>query len=230
MMKMSLPDVETVRKRISQVERDDFRYCLMTAYLWAARISEVISRACLKDETVARGLKGSDVRLDNFVVGGNEIPCVVFNVRTAKREGRIRPIALPLDEQYEPWAKAVYGFFLQMGDKPVFPFTRQAVWKYVKQAHVFDGLTYPIERYTLMKQGNLKKETIPTHYRNFRLHALRHLRATELVSFYGFDGFNLATYGGWTYHTMAQTSAIMDRYLSLSWQSYFPKLLKRRMV
>lgn len=60
------------------------------------------------------------------------------------------------------------------------------------------------------------------------VHALRHLRASELVGFYGFDGFNLATYGGWTYHTLAQTTPIMDKYLSLSWQGHFAKLLKRR--
>ena len=222
---MSLPSVEDVRARIAAVPEEQFRYCLMATYLWDARISEVIAKVCNSDQTVARGPKGTDAKLDKFTLLGTEIDCVIFALKTAKRQGRERHIALPLEEQYEPWSKSLYGYFLQTGQKAVFPFTRQRIWQYVKETEVFKGLTYPIERYIVKKKGELEKRPIPAHKRLFRLHALRHLRATELVSYYGFDGFNLATYGGWTYHTMAQTSSIMDRYLSLSWQSYFPKLL-----
>jgi hypothetical protein len=225
---MSLNDVEEVRNRIARVEREDYRYCLMTTYLFDARISEVVANACPKDTTVARGPKGSDAKLDNFVQSGTEIPCVVFTVKTAKRQGKLRYISLPLAEECEPWSKPLYGYFISAGAKPVFNFTRQTIWKYVKDMEVFKGLKCPIDRYIITDKVTLEKKPIPAHDRKFMLHALRHLRASELVGFYGFDGFNLATYGGWTYHTMAQTSVIMDRYLSLSWQSYFPKLLKKR--
>ena len=217
-----------VRSRIAEVEREDYRYCLMATYLMDARISEVVSKACPKDTTTARGPKGSDAKLDTFVQLGTEIPCVVFTVKTAKRQGKERYVALPLDEQYEPWSKPLYGYFLAAGKRPVFDFTRQTIWKYIKDLDTFKGLECQIIRYIVTDKFTLKKTPVKEHDRAFRLHALRHLRASELVGFYGFDGFNLATYGGWTYHTMAQTSAVMDRYLSLSWQSYFPKLLKIR--
>lgn len=225
---MSLNDVDEVRSRIAEVEQEEYRYCLMATYLFDARISEVVSKACPKDTTTARGPKGSDARLDSFVQLGTEIPCVVFTVKTAKRRGKERYVALPLDEQYEPLAKPLYGYFLAAGTRPVFDFTRQTIWKYIKDAGTFKGLKCPIQRYIVTDKFTLEKKAVPEHDRFFRLHALRHLRASELVGFYGFDGFNLATYGGWAYRTMAQTSSIMDRYLSLSWQSYFGKLLKIR--
>lgn len=56
------------------------------------------------------------------------------------------------------------------------------------------------------------------------LHALRHLRATELVQKFGFEGKDLASYCGWTLRAMGFPS-MADIYLSLSWRSYFPELL-----
>jgi hypothetical protein len=64
--------------------------------------------------------------------------------------------------------------------------------------------------------------------RHYNLYALRHSRATELVKFYGFDGFELCVYIGWILKTGVGITPVAGRYLSLSWQSYFPKLLKKR--
>jgi hypothetical protein len=223
---MELPSVDEVRKRIMTVEEQKIRYCLMTVYLFAGRISEVVGRKNPADDSVAGGPKGTDVRLAKFLLMDREVDAVVFKVRTSKRQGRERAIGLPLEEVYEPWSKLLYGYFQLAGDKVTFPFTRKFVWKYVTENKVFGGLSYPIEKYKVNKKGQI--EPVPAHERAFKLHALRHLRASELVGFYGFDGFNLATYGGWTYHRMAETSSIMDRYLTLSWQSYFAKLLKKK--
>jgi hypothetical protein len=223
---MELPSVEDVRKRIWNVDEESIRYCLMTAYLFDGRISEVVGRKSPSDESVAGGPKGSDARLDTCRVLDREIEAVVFTVKTSKRQGRERLIGLPLEECYEPWSKWLYAYFQKARDRFVFPFTRKYVWKHITDAKVFEGLRYPIEKYKVNKKGEI--ELVQAHERDFKLHALRHLRATELVGSYGFDGFNLATYGGWTYHRMAETSSMMDRYLSLSWQSYFGKLLKKR--
>lgn len=223
---MELPSVDEVRKRIWNVDDESIKYCLMTCYLFAGRISEVVGRKSASDESVAGGPKGSDARIDTFRVLDREVEAVVFKVKTSKRQGRERAIGLPLEETYEPWSKWLYGYFQKTGDKLVFPFTRKYVWKYITDMKIFSGLKYPIEKYKVNKKGEI--ELVPAHEREFKLHALRHLRASELVSWYGFDGFNLATYGGWTYYHTAGTSSVMDRYLSLSWQSYFPKLLKRR--
>ena len=226
---MSLPNINVVRGRIEKVFEEDIRCCLMTAYLYAGRISEVVGKASPGDNTVARGPVGSDARLDFYKNGNVEEECVIFSVKTAKREGLIRNIALPLN--FEPWAKKVYDYFKDFREKTVFPFTRQKVGSYVRENKVFAGLEYPIEKYVVVKKTlELKKEVIQRerHMRAYNLHALRHSRASELIEYYGFDGFNLATYGGWLYRTAARTSSVMDRYLSLGWQSYFPKLLKRR--
>lgn len=228
---MSLPTVSEVRQRIESVTTPEYRYGLMATYLLDARISEVVSRACPNDnrgKEVARGPIGKDARLENYVFAGNEIACVIFSVKTAKRGGNLRSIALPLEQQYEPWTRPLFTYYQQAESRPVFPYTRQQIWNYAKQQNVFKNLTYPIERYYVRKDNGLKKE-IDKHDRPFALHALRHLRATELIEFYGFDGFNLSIYGGWTIKTMVGVSSSMERYLSLSWQSYFPKLLKKRL-
>jgi hypothetical protein len=137
-------------------------------------------------------------------------------------------IALPLEKEYEPWTQEVYDYYQSVEQSHVFPFTKQKIWKYMRDNEVFKGLTYPIDHYTIWKNGQvfLKRED---HPKRFGLHALRHLRASELVEFYGFDGFNLATYGGWTIHSMVGISSTFDRYVSLNWQSYLPKLFKRRL-
>jgi len=213
-----------------RVEFEPVRYCLMATYLWGARISEVIGRVCPTDQTVARGPKANEVKLEKFQVAEYEFECAVWKLKTAKRSGKERYIALPLDEKYEPWTKPLYGYFARQGDNQVWPFTRQYVWQYVKDNKVFSGFTYPIEKYSVKDAVTLVKKEIPSHNRNFMLHALRHLRATELVEVYGFDAFNLCVYFGWTMKSAIGISGVIDRYVSLSWQSYFTKLLKKTVM
>lgn len=222
MKALSLPSVAEVRTRIESIPSTSIRLCLEAAYLLgAARISEICGQANWKEK--AYGPKGTDARLDRY--GRHKV--AVFAMKTAKRQGKPRPIALPLEPQYEPWSQQLYDYFKQAKTDCVFPFTRKVPWRYVTKARTFEGLTYPIERYTVWKNGQLAK-TVDRHTRPFKLHALRHLRASELVDFYGFDGFNLATYGGWTIKSALGTTGIFDRYVSLGWSSYFPKLLKKR--
>jgi len=222
---LSLPSYADVRKRIENVEDPEIQFCLKTTYLYAGRISEVVGKASPGDsKTTARGPKGTDVLLDYYQFRDKEEEVAVFTVRTAKRGGIERKVGIPTS--FEPWAKQLYEYFQDHKDSYVFPFTRQTVW--VRSKDVFKGFIYFIEDYRVLRNAEL--ELVQRHLRLFRLHALRHLRASELVSFYGFDGFGLATYGGWKYSTAARTSAVIDRYLSLSWQSYIEKLFKPRMI
>ena len=237
---MSLPSPDLVRNRIESVRQDEIRFCLMTCYLYAGRISEVVGIKYDSDnKTEARGPRGSDVIKDAYVVGMRKVPCAVFTVRTAKREGKERKVALPFNPTYEPWTKPLYDYFRSKADQLVFPFSRQEVWVHSKTA--FEGLTYPIDKYSVLADARVVKTFIrltktgkpvvdvPEHQRPFRLHALRHLRATELRERYQFDGFDLASYCGWRLGTIVpQISRTMERYLSLGWASYFPKLLKKR--
>ena len=225
---MSLPSATEVRKRIRNVPQEDMRLCLMTCYAYAGRISEVVGCSSPSDNTTARGPRGHDVHLDSFKLGRTKEPAAVFTVRTAKRDGMIRKIGLPLN--FDGWATPLLEYFKDAKDSLVFPFTRQHVGTYVREHGVFKGLTYPIETYGIYKEGKLVKK-VEKHTRQFGLHALRHQRATELVEHYGFDGFNLAAYGGWTIRTSqlmfgVLVPVVFSRYLYLNWQGYFPKLLK----
>lgn len=225
---MSLPSVELIRQRIDSVNKDEIRICLKCAYLFTARISELISTASPKDTTTPRGPKGTDVRLDTFELGPLKEDVAIFKIKTAKRGGKERLIALPLNKQYEPWTEEVYEYYQSTGNDSVFPFTRQKAWQYSKNA--FEGLTYPIERYFIIKKTLevIKKHEIPSHIKPFRLHALRHLRTTELIEIYGFDGVDLSIYGGWTLRSTIGVGSAMERYAHLQWRKYFPKLLKER--
>ena len=225
---MSLPNVEVVRERIETIRRRDIRNCFMATYLFAGRISEVVGKATMRDTTTARGPRGTDVNPEVYKFGNLEEPAAVFKVKTAKRGGRERRIGLPFNPDFEPWTKTLYDYFEEVGNDIVFPFTRQKVWSYAE--NIFEDLYYPIEEYILFaeEKGITVKKAVSSHERAFRLHALRHLRASELVEVYGFTGVDLSIYGGWTLQRMAGLSNVMARYLNLSWQSYFPKLLKKR--
>lgn len=227
---MRLPSVKLVRKRIENVKREDIRTCLMCGYLFCGRVSELVSRINPSDlaHTKARGPKGSDVRLEKFELGPIKENVAVFTVSTAKRGGIERLVGLPLDPKYEPWTKEVCKYYLAQKNEACFPFTRQKVWQYSKQ--VFEGLTYPIERYTIIEEEGEERirKTVKRHPRAFRTHALRHVRAAELIEHYGFDGIDLSIYGGWTLRSMTGVGSSMQRYAHLRWQKYFAKLLKKR--
>ena len=227
---LTLPEVETVRKRIYAASKEEAKYCLMAAYLFCARASEIIGTTNNYDVahnlTVARGPTGQDVKLETFVLGDIKTEVAIFTVRTAKRDGKIRKIALPLERKFEPWTESLYNYFIEHGSNKVFPFTRQKAWNYAQET--FSGLSYPIEKYNLYDPKDPKPKPVKTHNKPFRTHALRHLRATELIETFGFTGFDLSVYGGWTLRSMIGVGSSMSRYAHLDWRRYFPKLLKKR--
>jgi hypothetical protein len=224
---VSLPKVETVRKRIESVGPESYRIFLKCAYLFAARVSELVSYASPTDKTtVPRGPTGKDYYLDTFTLGPLKAEAAIFKVKTAKRGGKERLIALPLDKRYEPWTVDILQYYRKCGDKPLFPFTRQRALQIAWQA--FKGLKYPIERYVIANKSLGLRKVVDSHLKPFGLHALRHLRASELIEFYGFDGIDLSIYGGWTLKSMVGVGGSLERYAHLQWQKYFPKLLKPR--
>jgi len=223
-MSSPLPNATIVRERIRQVANIDICKCLSACDLWAARISEVVSQA--RPGEKAYGPQAKEVEVTTYE--GYEV--AIWDVHTAKREGLIRKIAIPLSLQ--PEAKQLLAYFETFDQKDqVFPFTRAKPLDYVSRVQpIFKGLTYPIDTYVVGPKGNLTK--VPSHKRDFKLHALRHVRASELVEKYGFDGFNLAAYGGWTIRTASSffgqsIPSVISRYLYLNWQGYIQKLLRR---
>ncbi len=228
MTELSLPDPDTIRQRISTVQQEDFRHCLETAYLYAGRINEVVGLSTPRDNTKAIGPRGTEATLDTIA----HKKIVLFKVRTEKRGQMIRIIALPF--RYEPLAEPLYQYFKSRKNDLVFPFVRQKIGAVARQ--LFKGLSYPIETYKIIdsvKVVNEKKlityKHVPKHPRPFNLHALRHLRATELVHTYHFNAQDLAAYCGWTLTTTTPgVSPTMARYIDLSWQQYIIKLFKPR--
>lgn len=227
---LTLPEVETVRNRIETATKKEAKFCLMAAYLFCARASEIIGATNRYDikhkQTLARGPTGQDAKLETFELGDIKTQVAIFTIRTAKRDGKIRKIALPLEKKFEPWTEQLYNYYLEHGNDKVFPFTRQKAWEYAQET--FSGLSYPIEKYKLYYQDNPNPKPVKAHLKPFRTHALRHLRATELIENFGFTGFDLSVYGGWSLRSMVGVGSAMSRYAHLDWRRYFPKLLKKR--
>lgn len=224
---MSFPEVDEIRKRIQKTRPDEAKYCLMATYLFCARISEIISITVPSDvgHTIARKIKGNDVNIETYEFGPIKEMAAVFSVQTAKRNGKIRKIALPLNPQYEPLTGELVDYFSLFGKNPVFNLSRRKAVRYAKKA--FGNLKYPIENYVIYKNKQIIK-SIPYHLKPFRCHALRHLRTNELLGLYEFDGFDLSVYGGWTLRNTAGIGSAISRYAHLNWRRYFPKLLKKR--
>jgi hypothetical protein len=88
-----------------------------------------------------------------------KIPVAIFKVKIAKQhmekgeEVPFRLVALPLIDEYEPWAKELYEYFKAAGNNYVFPFNRQDVWDYItRKEKIFEGLTYRIKKYVNSKK------------------------------------------------------------------------------
>ena len=242
-----------IRERLEKIKPKSCRMCAKYLYLIDGRVSEGVSRAYPSDhETTPRGPKGTDAKMSLWYSpefntqadarraqkddGVRRVfPAVVFTVATAKRKGRPRYCAVPIDQKYEPWTMELFKYFEDAGDDPVFDLVRQRVYDRAKR--VFKGLAYVIEDYSVVfdRTGIItgikdepKSVRVDRRLREFTLHALRHLRASDLVDYYDFNGIDLSAFGGWTLSTSMRKSRSVDRSLVPDWRSYFPKLLKPR--
>ena len=208
------PDFAEIRTRIETLEKPEHRLGLMFEYLAAARASEVSGKwAYLAERTDINEYEGEEV--------------VVFQVQTAKRGGKLRPVALPLDPKYEPWARPLYMYMIRKEAGKAFNYSYKTLYRAAAKA--FEGLNYQIEQYIIREELSLEghKTLVPTHWRDLATHGLRHLRAKELVNTFNFNGQQLATYCGWSLSSVMGGSRIADRYVNLQWRDYFPKLLRK---
>ena len=193
-----LMSLQEVRSRIENMKNDKLRIIAKFQLLTACRVSEAVGKyAVRKDDLVFTNYKGNELAL--------------FNLRTAKRQGTLRTIALPVNQV---WLDEIVEYFKNSRGKKVFKYGESSVTHLL--ANEFNGLKYFIERYTL-KPNYI---AIPRHEREMRSHALRHLRLSELVNVYGFDYLDLATFAGWKMAGMA------SRYVTMAWGRYIDKFLK----
>ena len=266
---------------------DDYQYQMAFKFqlMAAGRVSEVAGKYAPM---------GVDAYEVEFPIGTKRVDeeeieimedAIMFVLKTAKRRGKLRACALPIDPKYEPWTKELYEYFEECGAKRPFQFdekldnSKSYAMNYAKA--VFAGMEWPMAEYTVSvdkefseeqvlanrindkneevwlveigdddanwlrknKDGTFKTtEKVPKRWKVFTSHALRKRRTITLKSFYKFDGFDLAAYGGWT--EKSQVDALpgaLKFYLEIDIQSspdafyilkddlastYFPKLLK----
>jgi len=146
-----LPTPEDVIKRIddmpSKKEKDEkYRNAFRYLYLIAGWVSQIAGDY---------EPKGSDATLVNI----DGVKAVMFPVKTARREGRIRPVAIPINPYYEPWAESLYVWFKRNEDEN--PFGGLSMRSYQRQASiVFDGLEWPIEKYSKTIYGEVDETKI----------------------------------------------------------------------
>lgn len=235
MEQMHEPDVFELRERIDTIKRKPIRMCVKFLQLIDGRISEAVSEAYPSDVgTTPRGPLGRSLDFQEHM----DEEAALFSVNTSKRDGYKRICAVPLNKEYEPWAKEVSDYFQTFDyNDPVFPFTRQHVGRHSKDC--WKDLVYRIKKYNIIEvdhlgnvmldeKGKKIKRKIDVHFRRFNIHAGRHIRASDLVVYYGFIGADLSAFGGWTLSTAMGMSSSVDSYVTLNWRSYFPKLLRKR--
>lgn len=201
------PDVLDVRKRIEEIRDRRIRLPLMCQYLIGGRVSEVCGKYALFRKSL-------QVNTWQRPLTGEIEPILVITVRTAKTDGLFRACALPMNTKYEPWTQEIYQYSMARPDeRPLFKFGTRTMQIHAKDA--FSGINYPIEKYKEAER----------HWRQISTHGLRHIRATELSMYYGFDGTDLAIFCGWRDKSMPQMA---NRYIYQQWSRYVEKLFKPR--
>lgn len=189
--------IQLVRDRIDSLDNQKLKPIAKFQLETACRLSEAVGKYAIQKK---------DLSFTNYK--GHEL--ALFTLRTAKREGVKRIVALPLSDSQ---VKELVDYF-QSRKRTLFEYGPSSVRHLI--AEEFKDLKYFIERYT-PKKGTV----IAAHERAMVTHALRHLRLSELVNVYGFDEIDLATFAGWKMRGMA------SRYATLAWGRYIDKLLGR---
>jgi len=182
-----MPTDTEIRERIEQIKDEKYRMAFKYQYLIAGRISEVCGRYAPKgDNAIATDFDGE--------------LAVLFVVKTAKRKGRLRGVAIPLRVDYEPWADEIRQYFAYRRGEYPFKFAdkwatsiRYMQWEAEK---AFKDLEWPMVGYTAKKDDT--KVKIPSRWKNMTSHVLRKRRTVTLMLDYDFDHIDLSLYGGWT--------------------------------
>lgn len=198
-----LENGKTIRERIEDYWKPEVRAALRFQCLTGCRRAEVVG-------------KYAPTGKDYVLMDYEDHPVAVFMVKTAKKAGTPRAVALPLEEEYEPWTRLLVKAFERGGSGNVYSMSTRKYDMYCSDA--FKGLSY-----TILGYGENKEHDRPaaTHY-------LRHNRDMELTFVYGFTGMDSAIFLG---HTPPGLTSVQRRYLTklyLQWQSYVPKLFKKR--
>jgi len=144
--------------------------------------------------------------------------------RSKRNEQRERYVALPISNKYEPWTKGLYEYFIDAGDKYVFPLYRQDAQAYVKREKVFEGLTYPIE-YSMYGHA-------VDYQKGLGMDGLRLVRMVELSTKHGFEPRDMDAYGIWKLRGKGVHEQVLGvgKKDSDPWKRYIWKLCRQRNI
>jgi hypothetical protein len=245
----SVPDFRRFREMVDHIDDKRNAALIKMLYLGAYRVNEILTKINAYDEYYGMSRAyGKALRLEikDFKLDDKPIKVMVVTSAIAKRtkekDGKeyltFKQIALPLDPQnYEPWALDLYLYARSERDRLV-----KKAKKYLAESQLKDpqymkhlerecfamGLRFHLTKcgveYIVRKHlGDL----MPKKDRHNIKNPWRHWRLTHLRQLYGFDGWNLTSFAGWTYGSSMQkegASNMLDVYLHNDWKEYFPKL------
>lgn len=159
MMSYHQPTEAEVRTRIESIKDEKYRHAFMYQLLICGRISEVCGKYAPRGtdaiETIFTVERQKEIELDGrkvTIIEKENVPFVLFVVKTAKRKGKLRPCALPVNPNYEPWTQPLLDYFKKAGDDYPFMFhdkfehsIRYAQWE---AERTFDDWMWPMAEYT----------------------------------------------------------------------------------
>jgi len=159
----------------------------MYQYLIGGRVSEV----CGTYKPI-----GKDAFLKEIKVYDKTTQAVIFKIKTAKNEGKIRLCTIPMNSEYEPWIKEVFKYFNDFGDECPFIFTKRGKLEYndsyymVKARNIFKKYKQEMDIY-YDDDGK-----IPKRDKKFTSDAIRKLRIKSLKEDYNFTDEEIKIFTG----------------------------------
>jgi len=208
-----VPEMTEFRAAVDRIKNRRDSILIKALYLLALRVHEIATKTCPSLMSMTRPL-GQYIKLSihrGYRYNNKEIPIGLFKCPVLKRKPKSKKkklvykiVALPCDPVYEPWALDLLRWIKNNG-KLGFDLTAIQINRIVK------------------KHLSILDPKVHTH-------SLRHWRATHLLTYYNFDGWDLCAYMGWAFRSlygkMNMPIGKSDIYVHLSWKRYFPKLLK----
>ena len=187
----------------------------MYQYLIGGRISEV----CGDYKPLGTDAFTADIQINN-----KKVPAVLFKIKTARRKGKLRICALPINDECEPWTKQVFDWFQKHGDECPFIFMKRGNLKHNKRymqwkaEEIFEGYGQPMDEY-YSDDGK-----IPERTKKFTSDGLRKLRGNILREFYHFNDEELKIFSGLSKLVYDVHDNIAN--LTRLSEKYFKKLLR----
>jgi hypothetical protein len=207
-MILGVPEFRKFRKAVDNIGNVRNKTLIITLYLTAARVSEIITRTSPWEITHHQTKPlGDDLTVELIKNRGRNKPAILlFTIPLSKRLKKLessRVVGLPSKLEYEPWLLHILRYRENNNKKLSFDLTRQRVGQIVKKE-------------LRMLDSNISPNKLRTY------------RITHLVKEYGFDQIDLMAYLGIPMKPSQELANLdmPDTSLDLSWKRYFQKLLK----